>query len=436
MIKIFIAAMLSMLLVGCGGGSGGGSNTVIPQALTENDFAADPSARLAPGMVGVTFLEPKDAAPATSGDTGSPGTDEIAFRIIEQTTSTYAIDTADKTIEKITLIKSFGNEQLFLINTAQPSATVTLEPGDYKLVVYSGYTMADANGQPNRAVFLSNNTSTPAPAALGAKNALDIVRGRDDTVLDRFPGLTYRDILIVTNKCRRCNLSAYKLFGLNLSGADLSEADLRLADLSRTNLTNANLTEARLGGANLLRANLDGANLTKARLGGANLDSARLYKANLEGAALDGARMNRALLTEANLTGLNMREMELDGAILERANLTRAKLYRASLIGATLSDAILVGADLVGADLSDALMDGANLSGANLFIANLVGTILPEANLSKANLSEANLSRANLTDANLAEANLTGAKLTGAKLDRATWVDFRKCADASVGECK
>lgn len=434
MTKIFIAAVFLALVAGCGGG---GSDSVIPQALTENDFAADPSARLAPGMVGVTFLEPKDAAPATSGDTGSPGTDEIAFRIIEQTTSTYAIDTADKTIEKITLIKSFGNEQLFLINTAQPSATVTLEPGDYKLVVYSGYTMADANSQPNRAVFLSNNTSTPAPAALLEKNnALDIVIGPNDRELDRFPGLTYRDILIVTNKCRRCNLSAYKLFGLNLSGADLSEADLRLADLSRTNLTNANLTEARLGGANLLRANLDGANLTKARLGGANLDSARLYKANLEGAALDGARMNRALLTEANLTGLNMREMELDGAILERANLTRAKLYRASLIGATLSDAILVGADLVGADLSDALMDGANLSGANLFIANLVGTILPEANLSKANLSEANLSRANLTDANLAEANLTGAKLTGAKLDRATWVDFRKCADASVGECK
>ena len=85
-------ALLLSLLTGCGGGAG--SDPVVHKSHSEHDFAADPSLRLEASEVGVTFLEPKDAVPATSGDTGLLGTDEYPLRIAEQTTFTYTMDGA------------------------------------------------------------------------------------------------------------------------------------------------------------------------------------------------------------------------------------------------------------------------------------------------------------------------------------------------------
>lgn len=121
----------------------------------------------------------------------------------------------------------------------------------------------------------------------------------------------------------------------------------------------------------------------------------------------------------------------------------------------------LEGADLAGKDLSESMFHGAVLKGANLRgavlvridlqVSSLAGADLREANLENAHLfaidgqnaklQKANLRGANLLDAKLQGADLTGADVTGARflqanLSGATWIDGRRCADGSIGECK
>lgn len=105
----------------------------------------------------------------------------------------------------------------------------------------------------------------------------------------------------------------------------------------------------------------------------------------------------------------------------------------------------LKGVDLSSARLSDAQFNAANLSLANLSFANLARANLSFANLQQAklvgaDLKEADLKYAELRDADLRHADLrgadvAGATLIGARLDDAVWIDGRRCAALSVGEC-
>lgn len=106
----------------------------------------------------------------------------------------------------------------------------------------------------------------------------------------------------------------------------------------------------------------------------------------------------------------------------------------------------LKGMDLASAMLRKTHLNAANLSHSDLSFANLADSDLSFANLDQAklvgaNLRSANLAYAELRDADLRYADLRGAKLDtatliGARLDEASWVDGRKCAAISVGECK
>lgn len=109
----------------------------------------------------------------------------------------------------------------------------------------------------------------------------------------------------------------------------------------------------------------------------------------------------------------------------------RASLVEARCKGLNLSDAILDHGDLSKADLTDAKLMGADLKNAKLQKANLKG-----ANLILVDLSGADLSNANLAGANLKGANLTGANIEGADFSGATWPDWGKCKQGSIGECK
>jgi uncharacterized protein YjbI with pentapeptide repeats len=96
-----------------------------------------------------------------------------------------------------------------------------------------------------------------------------------------------------------------------------------------------------------------------------------------------------------------------------------------------LSEAIL---SLV--DLRDVNLAGANLYKANLSQARLQRADLKNANLYRTNLASANLTGADLRNAILVRANVDGVNLRDANLSGATWIDGRKCAKGSIGECK
>jgi hypothetical protein len=123
---------------------------------------------------------------------------------------------------------------------------------------------------------------------------------------------------------------------------------------------------------------------------------------------------------------VNWSYCHMEGANIGRAELSRANLSNASLVGANLQ-----GAHLGMSDMSYANFGAANLRNADLRSVNMKGAVLHNADLAGSDL----------TDANLSYANLLGAKLSGAILkntdfSKATWVDGRQCAAASVGECK
>ncbi len=124
--------------------------------------------------------------------------------------------------------------------------------------------------------------------------------------------------------------------------------------------------------------------------------------------------------------GVNWSYCHLEGAQMARAQLTGANLSNASLVGAGLQ-----GAHLATGDLSYANLGAANLRAADLRAANLKGAVLHKADLSGSDLSDANLSYANLTGANISDAILKNADLS-----KATWIDGRVCAAASLGACK
>ena len=364
------ASLLLTLLLSLLAGCGGASDPVVHKSHSEHDFAADPSLRLEVSEVGVIFLEPKDALAASSGDTGLLGTDEYPLRVAEQTPFTYTMDTSDDTIAMVRMIRLPGNEELFVIDAAQPRATVTLEPGDYKLVVYSGYTVASASGETNRAVFLENNTSTPTPtqAAMNASVPPKRVLAAD----------TATQMLLSSKRCIECDLSGANLTRANLSGANLSFSNLKGADLSFSNLKGANLSGAYLKDADMNNSNLSTATLTNAVLAGANLVGAFLIEIDLQGLNMVGANLMFARLARTNLTSANLTGAYLNYTYLAGLNLKDANLTNALLISADLTSAKLSGANLSGANLKNATLTGATLSGAHwingvLCAANSIG---------------------------------------------------------------
>ena len=124
--------------------------------------------------------------------------------------------------------------------------------------------------------------------------------------------------------------------------------------------------------------------------------------------------------------GVNWSSCPMDGLARASARLAGANLQSASLINARLNDA-----DLTAADLSYANLTGAQLAYVRLAEARLLGTNLRAADLTHADLSNANLAHADLTGARLG-----GAVLEGVRLGGAVWLDGRRCAASSVGECR
>jgi hypothetical protein len=106
-------------------------------------------------------------------------------------------------------------------------------------------------------------------------------------------------------------------------------------------------------------------------------------------------------------------------------NWTGCDRSAAQLANSYLGSAQLSKADLSSADLSMSYLSAANLTGANLQGADLRGAVMQAVFLRDADLSQANLDGAVLSGTFL-----------GADFSGATWIDGRRCAEGSVGECR
>lgn len=128
------------------------------------------------------------------------------------------------------------------------------------------------------------------------------------------------------------------------------------------------------------------------------------------------------------------------------ANCGWAELRKLKAPGKDLHDSQFMATRLDEADLSEANLSGSHLQLTNFNKANLKGANLAYSHMHGVNLVGANLEGANLEGVNFLDANLSGANLKGANVKKvlwtatvlsgATWIDGRKCAEGSKGECK
>lgn len=202
----------------------------------------------------VLTLEPQ-VSTVTTEDSAASGVDAFDFLVKDEQQAAFELDPSD--LQHIAALSIFNADGVGLVNLSpdQTKATVTLAPGQYRVVVRAVETLTAPVP-----VFFHLGTHTQ-PTATTATSKLMVPANASMSA-----SLVASEDLIKTRDCRYCDLSR-----INLKNANLESADLTGANLTQANLTNANLKSAWLTNANLTDADARGATLTGTDLRGATL---------------------------------------------------------------------------------------------------------------------------------------------------------------------
>lgn len=350
---VVVAVMSGLTASGCSS-----SRSPAPSALTENDFAANPALRLQLHQVGAILLEPKGAG-GGPGDTGDADSDVIPLQVTEARTFALALSELHDTFDRVRLLRLPGKETVLELSASTPVGSVSLAPGSYDLVVYSGYERSAAGDAPHRSVFLRPR---PDPLPVGSPGAR-LARSRVALPVRNFstsdspsvPDITsagscadafsdsgnlywcarlcptppggsaplscYQGLASAIDACEgtftdntnvnTCELACYQridpVLGLSWTQALACAQSIPTVThlLSTNQCPGCDLAGANLSGANLAFANLSNAILDGASLRGSDLTGAQLTGASLSGTDLTGAGLASANLIWANVTGVS-----------------------------------------------------------------------------------------------------------------------------------
>ena len=399
---VFFILLLSFSLMffGCGGddSSTGASPEVDTQknGFSEYDFASDPNIRVKPENVAAIFLEPSDAVETKVPDVNGLGADFILINIEDGNYFIYSLDTRDNTIDSAVMTDSSG-EEMFRLDHDSPETEIYLKPGNYTLLVNSGYTREENGGNDHRVVFLCPNMGFREPGETAST-----VKPKENS---------FKQVLRV-NSAPWGNLQ-----GINLSHACLDSADFYYANLEETNFNSASMVTANLEGVELKDAILYAAKLQEVNLHNSKMEGVDFYAADLVKGNLSASSINSAYMQSANLENINLADSSMKNTNLYAANLTNANLISADLTRANLASAQLANVNLMSACLDDAYLYGAAIEEGNLEGATLRKVNLASAYLYRANLHDADLTSANLADADFSYSVLKNAILTGAIIE-------------------
>jgi len=251
---ILLLGFISLGAIG-GCGNNGGDDT---QALTENDFAEDPSIVADPtGGVVVIFLEPPDSE-EPENDTGEIGVDIIPYTYKSTLEHTFCWEDDDPDAEHFMVLEDSDGNEIFILDVNGECITVVLEAGDYVMIIHH-----DGRIETTHPIFIipsqengvQADTSTDGLNKNGKVLISNLLQNLHNTITHNAKAQqsTKKIVktLLKTDACPNCNLTGAKLKNAKLSGADLSGADLTDADLTKAILTGADLTGAILTGVTL-----------------------------------------------------------------------------------------------------------------------------------------------------------------------------------------
>lgn len=295
-LALTLSSMLAIgSLAGCGGSGGGGS---APAAMTERDFADDPSASAAATGVVVDFLEPATATP-TSDDTGDAGTDIIPYEFSQTVTDRFCWQDDDPAAAHYAALVDAHGAEVLRVQANGDCVTRVVEAGAYTL-----HLVHDGQSGETLPVFVE--------AIDGASGT---TAGQAEEPVSTF---------LRSRKCVRCKLDRADLADLNLAGVDFDRATFNFANLNGANLQGANLYRSEFVGATLVTANLKETDVTQSAP-----EDADLTGVSFVGAELYGTGFSRSVLSRADLSGLT----------LTTVNLCRARLDGTDFSGSDLSGA-------------------------------------------------------------------------------------------------
>jgi len=250
----FVKCLLFVLLLGfislgsIGGCGNNGEEQDGTQALTENDFANDPSLRADPeGGVIVKFLEPPNSE-ENENDTGGVGIDTIPYKYTKTLSNTFCWEDEDGDAGHFMELDDSDGNEILRIDVNGECVTVVIEAGDYVMTIHH-----DGRIEITHPVFIIPNpeNNQQARETDGLINRFkvvvsNIVKGIQNTVskdakAQMPPAL---DTLINTGKCIGCDLTSADLSFQKLEGVDLINATLTRAILIGTFLTGADFSNA------------------------------------------------------------------------------------------------------------------------------------------------------------------------------------------------
>jgi uncharacterized protein YjbI with pentapeptide repeats len=446
--KTFISLIALLLLapislIGCNDNGGGGSSQGT-QALTEHDFANNPSLQADPdNQIIVDFLE-SPSSDTPQYDTGEVGIDEIPLTYPQTETHTFCwTDDNSEAMDYMRLLDSQG-EEVLRVDVNGDCVTDTIEAGDYVMELHHD----NSTGDPLPIFIIPNpDQNQQAMKTDGLFNGFKVVvakilRGIQNTISKDARAQTVQENINTL-------LSTYSCTGCFLVGADLTGEDLRGVDLTRAILVQANLTSTNFTGANLTGADLS-ALRNPTILTSANFTRATLVGADLSGTAGFGANFNNANLTNTNMTGAF-----LANAVFTNANFTAAILYEANLYASDLTGAYLRNVDARHAYFYAASFhnvttefSGTRFRHANMDHVDFTGLDdQGQSDFRYVSLRFTDFTNAYIVTTHFQHSDFTGAKLTGSirsepfvlrgpEFAFATWCNGRcVCQPPSEGNC-
>ncbi len=407
------------------------------QALTEIDFANDPSLRADGNSdVVVDLLEPPNSG-VSENDTGTVGEDIIPINYSVTQSQTICWEDDDAQAMHMMELRDAGGNEVLTVEVNTGCVTQVIEAGDYVMAF-----MHDGRSNDTLPIFITPDLDDEelARETSGFFNRLmkavpGLLNNFYNNIYSEAKAQTNRETLIRTNMCPMCNLRGANLNDADLRGVILTGANLIEARLNRADLTEADLSDAILRRAIMLKVIMEDADLS-----GVDMNPL-IIECNRPGCQEDPVLEEETVLQDANLRGANLSDAEMRRAFIDGADFTGADLSRADMSGTSLFETIFVDATLVETNFGGADLEFADLSGANMFRAFFPLAFLDGANLNGADMTETDLIQSNITDANMSNVNLTGSKLnsanlTGTDLSLSIWCDgMCECASGSIGSC-
>ena len=267
LLGILAVIIIFATATGCDSGNGGNS-----QALTEIDFAQNPSLQADPdNQVIVDFLESPDSD-TPQYDTGPVGIDEIPITYPQ--TETHTICWTDVNSEAMDYMELRDSEDNTILTVEANGDCVeeVIEAGDYVMELHHD----GSTGDPLPIFIIPNpDQNQQAMKTDGFFNGIKVVigkilRGIQNTISDDARAQTVQqniNTLLSTNSCVECDLYGANLSGANLRGANLRGAYLVAANFTRAVVSGVDFTDAYLPRADFRHADLTGSKLTGSKRG-------------------------------------------------------------------------------------------------------------------------------------------------------------------------